>query len=254
MTHQPKYVLIWNYGYYAIVNDDANFIAGRVYLDAKNRGFRVTADLGHNDCSSDVAVVGMLSEAISALANFYEKNPPQWNIEKLALWQKYTQYGVLRIERDSEGRWRAYRDDYPMLRGAKPAEFRTAGEARSAADGHLLDFYPRHKPLNDGLSWLADPKIDWRSDPQYVENMAKRLAKKDEEAMTMQRVDLAMQRADLTKQRADLVRAARAALAKNASALQRRAISTRVGRTNGLVKDRIIHELLDARVMRLLGI
>ena len=254
MTHQPKYVLIWNYGHYAIVNDDANFIAGRVYLDVKNRGFRVEADLGHSDCSSHVGVVGAVSEAIPALANFYKKNPPQWNVEGLALWRKYTQYGFLRVERDREGRWRAYRDDYPMLRGAKPVEFRTAHEARSAADAHLLDFYPRHEPLNDGLSWSADPEIDWRSDPQSVENRAKRLVKKDEEAMTMQRVDLAMQRADLTKQRADLVRAARAALAKNASALQRRAISTRVGRTNGLVKDRIIHELLDARVMRLLGI
>jgi len=254
MSHKPKYVLIWNGGYYAIGNYDANFCVGRVNYDVKNKVFRVHAELGHNDCSSHVGVVGALSEAIPALANFYEKNPPQWKIDNLALWWKETQYGCLRVERDREGSWRAYRDNYPMLRGAKPAEFRTDDEARSAADAHLLDFYPGHEPLNDGLSWSADPEIDWRSDPQSVENRAKRLVKKDEEAMTMQRVDLAMQRADLTKQRADLVRAARAALAKNASALQRRAISTRVGRTNGLVKDRIIHELLDARVMRLLGI
>jgi hypothetical protein len=70
MTHQPKYVLIRTYGHYAIVNDDANFIAGRVDLDAKNRVFRVTAA---DDCSSDVGVVGTLSEAIPALANFYKK-------------------------------------------------------------------------------------------------------------------------------------------------------------------------------------
>jgi hypothetical protein len=136
-----------------------------------------------------------------------------------------------------------------MLRGAKPAEFRTAGEARSAADAHLLDFYPRHKPLNDGLSWSADPEIDWRSDPQMVKDraVAERLAKEDAKAMTMQRLDLTMQRAPL-------LRAAKAALDKNASALQRRAISTRVGRTNGLVRDRIIHGGVDARAMQLLGI
>jgi hypothetical protein len=255
MTHQPKYVLIWNYDHYAIVNDDANFIVGRVHLDAKNKVFQVRADLGDDNCLSHVGVVGALSEAISALANFYEKNPPQWKIENSALWRKETQYAFLRVERDREGRWRAYRDHYPMLRGAKPAEFGTDHEARSAADAHLLDFYPGHEPHNDGLSWLTDPEIDWRSDPQSVENgaVAERLAKEDEEAMTMQRIDLTMQRVRL-------LRAAKAALDKNASAPQRRAISSRVVRTNGLVKDRIIHELdplregLDARAMQLLRI
>jgi hypothetical protein len=214
MTHQPKYVLIWNYGHYAIVNDDANFIAGRVHLDAQNKVFRVRAD---DDCSSHV-------EAIPALADFYEKNPPKWKIE-LALWRKETQYGFLRVERDRGGHWRVFRDHYPMLRGAKPAEFRSHDEARSAADAHLLDLYPGHEPLNDGLSWQADPEVDWRSDPVYVRNRAvgERLA--------------------IIMQRVDLLQAAKAARDKNASAPQRRAISSRVGRTNGLVKDRIIHEL-----------
>jgi hypothetical protein len=57
-------------------------------------------------------------------------------------------------------------------------------------------------------------------------------------------------------QRVDLLEAAKAALSKNASALQKRAISSRVSRTSGLVKDRITYELnhdeLDARIMRLL--
>src|SRR6516164_650454 len=170
MSHKPKYVLIWQGGYYAIGNVDANFYVGWVEYDIKNKGFRVKPELGplgYNDCSSHVGVVGALSEAIPALANFYEKNPPQWKTENLALWWKVTQYGDLRVERDREGRWRAYRDSYPMLRGAKPAEFRTDDEARSAADAHLLDLYPGHKPLNDGLSWQADPEVDWRSDPVY---------------------------------------------------------------------------------------
>jgi hypothetical protein len=44
-------------------------------------------------------------------------------------------------------------------------------------------------------------------------------------------------------QRVDLLEAAKAALSKNASALQKRAISSRVSRTSGLVKDRITYEL-----------
>jgi hypothetical protein len=132
-----------------------------------------------------------------------------------------------------------------MLRGAKPAEFRTDDEARSAADAHLLDLYPGHKPLNDGLTWLADPEIDWRSDRHSVKNGAilERLAKEDEKAMTPQRLEM-------TLRQKGLLRVAEAALDKNASRLQRRAISSRVDRTNGLVKNRI----LDARAMRLLGI
>jgi hypothetical protein len=132
-----------------------------------------------------------------------------------------------------------------MLRGAKPAEFRTDDEARSAADAHLLDFYPGQEPLNDGLSWQADPEIDWRSDRHSVKNGAilERLANEDKKAMTMQRLEW-------TLHQEGLLRAAEAALAKNASPLQRRAISSRVDRTYGLVKNRI----LDARAMRLLGI
>jgi hypothetical protein len=247
MSHKPKYVLIWRGGYYAIGNVDANLCVGWVDYDVKNKVFRVKSELGplgYNDCSSLVGVVGALSEAITALANFYEKNPPQWKIENLALWWKETQYGRLRVEPHTEGHWRAYRDSYPMLRGAKPAEFRTDDEARSAADAHLLDFYPGHEPLNDGLSWLADPEIG-RPDRYSVKNWAvlERLANEDKKAMTMQRLEM-------TLHQKGLLRAAEAALDKNASPLQRRAISTRVDRTYGLVKNRI----LDARAMRLLGI
>jgi hypothetical protein len=246
MSHKPKYVLNWRGGYYAIANVDANFYVGWVDNDVRNKVFRVTPELGplgYNDCSSLVGVVKALSEAIPALANFYEKNPPQW-IEKLALWSKVTQYGCLRVELDREGRWRAYRDSYPMLRGENPAEFRTDDEARSAADAHLLDLYPGHKTLNDGLTWLADPEIG-RSDRYSVKNGAvlERWANEDKKAMTVQRLEM-------TLRQEGLLRAAEAALDKNASPLQRRAISSRVDRTYGLVKNR----LLDARAMRLLGI
>jgi hypothetical protein len=241
MSHKPKYVLIWQGGYYAIGNVDANFCVGWVNYDVKNKVFRVQAE----DCSSHVGVVGALSEAIPALANFYEKNPPQWKTENLALWWKVTQYGDLRVERDREGRWRAYRDSYPMLRGENPAEFRTDDEARSAADAHLLDLYPGHEPLNDGLTWLANPAIDWRSDRHSVKNGAvlERWANEDKKAMTVQRLEM-------TLRQEGLLRAAEAALDKNAPPLQRRAISSRVDRTCGLVKNRN----LDARAMRLLGI
>jgi hypothetical protein len=44
-------------------------------------------------------------------------------------------------------------------------------------------------------------------------------------------------------QRVELLSRARAALNKNATVLQKRAVSSRVNRVNGLVKDRIEYEL-----------
>ena len=72
-----NYVILKHYDHYAIVNDDADFIVGRVYpLDGQ--GFRVTADLALDWESGDVAVVQTIDDAIPALAAYYERNPPQW--------------------------------------------------------------------------------------------------------------------------------------------------------------------------------
>jgi hypothetical protein len=66
----------------------------------------------------------------------------------------------------------AYRDHHPMLRNGKPAIFATCEGAQRAADAHLLDYYPNSRIIDDGLSWLPDPEIDWRSCPHCVEARA----------------------------------------------------------------------------------
>jgi hypothetical protein len=169
-----NYVLLKNYDHYAIVNDDADFIAGRVRpLNGGNGPFRITADLVPDDCASDViAVVDLIEEAIPALAVYYEKNPPRWECRTATRYVKLTQFAVLRVEQGNRRNWLAYRDDYPMLRDGQFAEFATREEARCAADAHLLDMYPTAKAICDGLSWLPDPELDWRSCPHRIEARA----------------------------------------------------------------------------------
>jgi hypothetical protein len=166
-----KHLLLKNYDHYAIVNDDADFIVGRAYpLDGQ--GFRVCADLAPDWSDGVVAVVQSLDGAIPALAAYYEQNPAQWQRETATRYAKFTQFAFLRVEQDKEGRWRPKRDDYPMLRNGAPATFATREEAQRAADAHLLDYYPNYEIIDDGLSWVADPEIDWRSCPHRVEDRA----------------------------------------------------------------------------------
>ena len=76
-----NYVILKNYDHYAIVNDDADFIVGRVYPLDGQEGFRVSADLP-SDCEcDDVAVVPTLDDAIPALAAYYERNQPSGSVK-----------------------------------------------------------------------------------------------------------------------------------------------------------------------------
>lgn len=78
----------------------------------------------------------------------------------------------LRVEQDQQGHWLAHRDDYPMLQDKKPARFATCADAQRAADAHELDLFPDAKVIDDGLSWLPDPEIDWQSIPHLAEARA----------------------------------------------------------------------------------
>jgi hypothetical protein len=78
----------------------------------------------------------------------------------------------LRVEQDQQGHWLAYRVDYPMLRDTKPTRFTRCVDAQRAADAHELDLFPNTKEIDDGLSWLPYPEIDWRSVPHLVEPRA----------------------------------------------------------------------------------
>jgi hypothetical protein len=162
-----NHLLFRNCDHYAIVNDDADFVVGRVY-PLHGGGFRVSADLAPDWSDGDVGVVQSLVDAIPELAAYYERNPPRWQREGAARFVKLTQFALVRVEQEKQGNWLAYRDDYPMLRDGKPAIFATCEDAQRAADAHLLDNYPSFKPIEDGLSWLPDPEIDWRSCPHRV--------------------------------------------------------------------------------------
>lgn len=166
-------VLLERYDYYAILNDDADFIVGRVYrLDGRQGPYKVTSFLGPSPQHHDIAVVKSLNDAIPAFIDFYENNPVPWERESLALYWRYTMFTILRVERDQQGHWRAYRDDYPMLQDTKPARFAKFADAQRAADAHELDLYPNANVIDDGHSWLPDPEIDWRSVSHRVEERA----------------------------------------------------------------------------------
>jgi hypothetical protein len=78
----------------------------------------------------------------------------------------------LRVKQDQQGYWLAYRDGYPLLRDGKLARFASCADAQLVADAHELDLFPNAKAIDDGLSWLPDPEIDWRSVPHLVEQRA----------------------------------------------------------------------------------
>jgi hypothetical protein len=167
------FLLVKQYDHYAILNDDADFIAGRVYSLGVGQGpYKVVSGIGPSYQRNHVGVVKSLDEAIPAFLDYYKKNPMPWECENSVLYWRHTMFAVLRVEQDQQGNWLAYRDDYPMLKNTKPARFATSAEAKRAADKHELDLFPNAKVIEDGLSWLPDPEIDWRSVPYLAEEHA----------------------------------------------------------------------------------
>jgi hypothetical protein len=170
-----KYALIKSCGEYVIVNDDANFIIGVARSADGGKGpFRVLAYVvPHDRGGVEVATVKSLDECVTALADYYEKNPPRWVRKSAGWYKKETLYSSLRVEQDQRGHWRVYRDDYPLLEYGRPATFSKCAEAQRAADAHQLDDYPDAQTIDDGFHWLLDPEINWRSLPDVVEGRAR---------------------------------------------------------------------------------
>ena len=167
------FVILKNYDHYVIVNDDADFIVGSVYpLNGQEGPYRVRADVGPlRRATYEAGVVNSLIDAIPAFLAYYEKYPLRWDCS-LNEHEKFTLYAFLLVKEDNQGSWVAYRDNYPLLRGRKPARFATHVDAQRAADTHELDRYPNAKKITDGLSWKPDPEFDWRSIPYRVEDRA----------------------------------------------------------------------------------
>jgi hypothetical protein len=165
--------LLKNYDHYAIVNDDADFIAGRVYpLHGQQGPYRVRADVGPMEReTTEAGVVNSLNDAIPAFLTYYERYPVRWERLDTGEYGKDTLNALLRVVH-GEGGWVAYRDNYPLLRDGKPARFATCAEAQRAADVHELDLFANAMAIDDGLSWFPDPEIDWRSVPHRVEARA----------------------------------------------------------------------------------
>jgi hypothetical protein len=168
------FLLLRHHDHYAIVNDDADFIVGRVFpLNGGLSPFRVIADIGPlTDQTCEAGIVQSLDEAIPAFLAYYEKYPVRWERLDINEHWKNTLNVFLRVKRDQQGDWLAYRDNYPLLRAGKPARFATWVDAQRVADAHELDLYPNAKAIDDGFSWLPDPQIDWRSVPHRVEERA----------------------------------------------------------------------------------
>ena len=155
--------------HYVIINDDADFIAARIYpLNGRQGPYRITSCVGPSRWQ-EVGVVKSLDEAIPIFLHYYEKHPVPWEPVRPALYCRDTMFVCLRVEQDQQGHWRAYRDDYPLLQDTKPASFATCIDARRAADAHELDLYPNAKVIDDGFSWLPDPEIGERGAPHLEE-------------------------------------------------------------------------------------
>jgi hypothetical protein len=167
------FLLLKNYDHYTIINDDADHIVGRVYpLRGQQGPYRVTSSIGPECQREGVGIVKSLDDAVPAFLDYYKKNPVPWEWERPALHFRHTMFVDLRVEQDQRGHWLAHRDHYPMLQDTKPARFKTSIDAKRAADAHELDLFPNAKVVEDGLSWLPDPEIDWRSVPYRAEERA----------------------------------------------------------------------------------
>jgi hypothetical protein len=166
------FLLLKNNDHYVIRNDDADLIIGRVYpLNGLQGPYRVTAPVGPMGReTTEAGVVNSLNDAIPAFLAYYEKYPLRWDWVHDEYW-KDTLYVFLRVKQDQQGYWLAYRDNYPLLHGGKPARFATSGEAQRAADAHEL-LFPDAKVIDDAFSWEPDPEIDWRSIPHLAEERA----------------------------------------------------------------------------------
>ena len=174
--------LLFHHGdHYAIVNDDADFIVGRVYPINGQGEFQVWAGLAPD-----------WNDGVVGVVQYHSATP----FPPLPLTMNETRHGGSAKMRRGTRRLhssltcgcsetkRAFGGPSAMTilccANGAPAIFATREEAQRAADAHLLDYYPNYEIIDDGLLWVADPEIDWRSCPHRVEARAR-----------CQRIDLA---------------------------------------------------------------
>jgi len=138
--------------HYAIVNEYSNFAAG--YITPTHRVLDYHGD--------EITMVGSVDEDVAALAAHRAAQPPCWEEGGSGRYMKLTQEycDSLVVEQKEDGRWTASRNDYELADKNCPKTFRTAKDARRAADCHADDGRPNAKCPNDGLRWSgpSDPE------------------------------------------------------------------------------------------------
>jgi hypothetical protein len=178
--------LLWKYGNeYIIVNDAADFRVGTVHCQTQGPRFVVSSD--YDDDCAVIARVNSLDEVIPAFAAYCEANPPQWRRDdgypcgsetdapgrRGARYVKQSPFGPFWVDEVDFEHWVAYRNDHELLHGEQIAVFATCEVAQRAADAHERDNYPNSpEPINDGFSWMPDPEVDWRNNPEAVAGRA----------------------------------------------------------------------------------
>jgi hypothetical protein len=129
-----------------ILSPEAEFILG--YVDLPQKGYRVKSPDG-----GTVAVVKDLDDALSVLVDHHEKHPAQWEQESPTEYEKLTPFGLLSVGQEPLGFWSVYRNLHTIqLHDGKPAAFRTAEEAKAAADAHMRDELGK---ASDGFQWFS---------------------------------------------------------------------------------------------------
>jgi hypothetical protein len=129
-----------------ILDPDAEFILG--YIDLPKEGYRVQSPDG-----ATVAVVKDPDDALPLLIDYHEKHPAQWEQESPTEYEKLTQFGLLSVGQEPLGFWSVYRNLHTiLLQDGKPAAFRTAEEAKAAADAHMRDELGKAR---DGFEWFS---------------------------------------------------------------------------------------------------
>jgi hypothetical protein len=145
---------------------------GRVIPLKNGKGFSVHRAMMINGNERDkIGVVKSMDEALPKLADYYEKNWPQWKRTRngrhdgdagytmYTEFNKWSFYGVFTVKQQEDGHWAATRCSDALLHDGEEAIFSTAEIARHVADLHERDGFANYPAINDGYSWDGRPWI-----------------------------------------------------------------------------------------------
>jgi hypothetical protein len=146
--------------------------AGRIIPLKDGKGFSVhrTMTLSSNE-RDKIGIVKSIADALPKLADYYEKNWPQWKRTRggqldyrsgytmFTEFIKWSFYGVFTVKQQEDGRWVAARCTEKLLRDGEQATFATAEVARFVVDRHERDGVANYPALDDGYSWEIYPRL-----------------------------------------------------------------------------------------------